>query len=261
MKRILIGYPMVVGIALFLPTPSGAVPAGLREQGLYIDDLSKTTVQNFLGHFSYEGLYPSRTAYWTTSNNSWPTGVDSYDWVYYTGHGCPPSGGGFGYYGLTTYNSANCVNLLNAGNNSNGGYGRRLKYLVLHSCETVASPWDDPDAVSKWLQEPGSIFDGLHILMGFRTQTDQNNGLNIADEMGYLTTVDYPTLIIWNWENAVDTYGDPNDPWIDEYSIYTAYSPGHFYEAAYSSFWDVYGGSQSGSYDSPSLFAIWSQSE
>jgi hypothetical protein len=260
MKRLSMGFAGFAALALLGPAASGDVPASLREGGYYIDDLSKSTTRNFLNHFSYEGLNRSHTVYWTTSNNTSP-GVDYYDWSYFTGHGCTTSGGKYGYYGVTTYGSANCVNLLNAGNNSNGGYGRRLKYLVLHSCETVTSPYDDFDASSKWLQEPGSIFDGLHILMGFRTQTDQDNGLLIADEMGRLTVTETSTLIVWNWMNAVDTYGDSTDPYLDEYSIYTAYSPGHFYEAAYSSFWDVYGGSQSGSYDSPSLYAMWSDSE
>lgn len=262
MKRVSMRLAVfVVGSILFAPVLYGAVPSSLREGGWYIDDMSKSTVQNFFSYFTYEGLQRSSLSAWTTRNDSWWTGVDWYDWSYYTGHGCAIAGGGYGFYGITTYGGATCINLLDAGNNSNGGYGRRLKYLVLHSCETVASPFDDPDAPTRWLEEPGSIFDGLHILMGFRTQTDQDNGLNIADEMGYFLNVDYPTVIVWNWENAVETYGDPVDPWMDQYAMYSAYADGHFYEAAYSSFWDVYGVSQSASYDNPSLYAMWSQPE
>jgi hypothetical protein len=256
MRATLIRYAAFMSIALFLPDAYGAVPPGLREEGLYIDDvLSQWTTASFMVHFTSEGQYQSQTRYWTTRNNWWP-GVDWFDWVYYTGHGCSTTGGNYAWYGVTMYNG-DCVDLLSAGDSSHGGYGNRLKYLVSHSCETVASPYDDWQAISKWLEEPGSIFDGLHILMGFRTQADMYTGLNIADEMGRLLNEDYPTLIVWNWMNAVETYGSP-DGYLDEYSIYAAYLSGHFYEPAYSSFWDVYGGSQSGSYDSPSLYAIYS---
>lgn len=255
-----IGFAVFVAIAFSVPVATGAVPASLKESGYYMSEpASRPTVQNFLNHFTSEGIFQSRTAYWTTGNNTSP-GVDAFDFVYYTGHGCPIAGGKRGLYGITSYSGA-CINLLDAGNNSNHGYGARLKYLVLHSCETVPASTDDYDAATKWLQEPGSIFDGLHTLMGFRTKADQNTGLNIADEMGYLVNIDYPAILVWNWSNAVDTYGDSTDPYLDEYSMYTAYYPGHFYEAAYSSFWDVYGGSQSQSYLSPALYSMWSDAD
>lgn len=249
MKRhiiIMLFLLMFIGVAGF--TAYADIPAGYYEGGMYIDDpMSTQTTLNFLNNFTYELNYATNASNWTTSNDSSPYGVDWYDFAYFCGHGYP--------YNIMMY-GGDYVDLRNAGNNNNSGYGLYLKYLVLHSCQTVPSPIDIADPWTPWLGEPGGIFDGLHVLCGFRTNAGKSSGLNIASYMGNLT-YNHSNTVVNNWINAVDTYG--NSDGTDEYCLFSAFRDGYLDNPTYDSWYDVYGVSASENTVDPNLWCVWSE--
>jgi len=222
--------------------------AGYEEGGMYINDpMSPATTLNFLNNFTYEKNYATIASDWTTSNDSSPYGVDSYDFAYFCGHGYP--------YNIMMYNGS-YVDLRNAGNNSNSGYGSDLEFLVLHACQAVPSPIDVADPWTPWLSEPGGIFDGLHILCGFRTNAGKSSGLNIANYMGYLT-FHQSGYVVDNWINSVNAYGNTDST--DEFCFYSMFRSGYRFNATYDAKYDVYGGAVCLDTTDPALWCYWSE--
>lgn len=244
-KSILILILLTVStIALF-----GDVPAYFREAGLYgNEDFMRDVVNQFTQYFSAEMLEWTIATDWTDTNNTTPYGVDTFDFVYFCGHGFP--------YNILMRDS-NWLDLTTAGNTAAQGYGDyALENLVLHSCEAVPSPIDVADAFTPWLSEPGGIFDGLHNLCGFRTSAYISTSFNIANYMGYLTWTNSGTVVN-NWINAVDTYGATDS--LDKYCLFSAYRNGYYDDPSWDAYYDVYGVNEC--YDSldQGLWCIWSE--
>ena len=224
------------------------IPTHYEEGGLCTtnDPPSPGVVWNFIQHFTYEQYFLTIEREWTTRNNTAPRGVDSFDFLYFCGHGRP--------YEIKT-NENNWVDLRTAGDNSHNGYGNSdLEFLVLHSCSVLPSPIDVGDAFTPWLAEPGGIFDGLHVLLGFRTDASYAADEQIACFMGDLT--ENQTGRVWeNWVNAVNTYGIS---YYDKFCLFVAYRHGHFDDQAYDAYYDVYGGSVARDTTDPGLWCYWS---
>lgn len=210
-------------------------------------NLQNTTTQ-FFQNFT-QGI--ERTSYtyvsdWTTGNNAYPAGVDYYDLVVYAGHGSQNY--------ITTMNGG--VDLSTAGNNSNEGYGLWLKVLLFYSCRVVASPIDVADWATPWLNEPGGIFDGLHVLCGFRTDMGIDPSWNMANYMGQLT-YNHSGTVVENWINSVETYGMP---WVedrDNWCVMAAFRNGYYDDPAWDAYYDVYGISMCNNSTDQNLWCGW----
>lgn len=153
--------------------------------------------------------------------------------------------------------AGDALDLRNAGDNSNNGYGtNNLEFLVLHSCSVVPSPIDVTDWWTPWIGEPGGIFDGLHILMGFRTEASYSNANMIASYMGELTN--NQSGRVWeNWVNAVNTKGASGSR--DEFCFMSAFRTGYSENPSYNAAYDVYGSSISYDTSDPQLWCFWSE--
>lgn len=235
---------MSTSFSLFAEVPSSSREAGLCT---HHDDQSADVTWNFIQHFTYEKWYYTLAHNWTTSNNDYTWGVDGNDFSYFCGHGSPYS---------ICMDAGDAVDLRNAGNNSNNGYGDYLGYLVLHSCSVVPSPIDVGDAFTPWLGEPGGIFDGLHVMMGFRTSASGSNDNMIASYMGQLTK--NQSGRVWeNWVNAVNTQGAAGIE--DAFCLFVAFRPGYYDNPTYDAYYDVYGGSVCYDTNDPQAWCYWSE--
>jgi hypothetical protein len=249
MKRLLIISVTLISFGGFI-TANAKVPARYNEGGACSAEFLDAGAA-FVSYFDApKRYYYTYAPNWTTKNNISPYGVDRYDFMYYNGHGGP--------YQIKMADES-WIDLRTAGSSNNNGYGDYyLKFLVLHSCQTVPSPIDVSDWGTPWLQEPGGIFDGLHILLGFRTYASgDDHGYNILYSMGNLTS-NCSGTVISNWINSVDTYGAPDDQ--DEYCIMSAYRDGHFDDPTYDSWYDVYGVQHCVNTTNPDLWCVWSES-
>jgi hypothetical protein len=241
---IIVLFVLVSSIALF-----GGVPTYFREAGLYgSEDLMRDVVYQFTQHFSAEMLEWTIATDWTDTNNTTPYGVDTFDFVYFCGHGAPYT---------IQMRDFGLVDLRTAGSTNQSGYGDyALENLVLESCEVVPSPIDIADPYTPWLSEPGGIFDGLHNLCGFRTSAYISTSYNIANYMGYLTFNNVGTVIS-NWINAVETYGAGDT--LDKYCVYSAYRNGYFDNPSWDAYYDVYGVSECNDSQDQGLWTTWSE--
>lgn len=159
--------------------------AGTTDQG------HDTVVYNFLKHFSYEQYYYSYTFCWTSNNNSF---VDGVNFAIFGGHG-------------NQYLIANIdgnVDLSSAGNTSNGGYGLNADFVAFESCSVVPSPIERSDWWWGWNQS-GTIFRGLHQVLGFHTSSYQSTDELVTDYFGTKIQQNYP---VWqSWFEAIDVKG------------------------------------------------------
>lgn len=210
---------------------SGEVIPGWEECGYYDDDPDSATVVNqFLFYYSEELFELTLRTDWTSGNNETPYGVDTYDLVYYCGQGFP--------YNINMFSAA-VIDLARAGETPAQGYGGRdLEFLVLHASSVVPGTIDPvPDAYKPWMLEPFDIFDGLHVLLGFRTCTLSTSANSIASNFGYMTYFQQAGIID-AWINAVLIGGD-HLLGCDKFSImYTATVPG---DPAFDASFDIYG--------------------
>ena len=85
-------------------------------------------------------------------------GVDSVDFVLYSGHGS-------NYY-VNMLQEESGVNLRHC-----PGYGKRdLEFIVFQSCSVIPAPPDRADWYSAWWEHDGKgIFQGLHMALGYRS--------------------------------------------------------------------------------------------
>ena len=150
---------------------------GDREIGGYVDraeDRFVRNVWNFIKNFQgWQNIganrYQEVQYYWAEPfefNSDSQDFVDKMDLAYVAGHGAA-------YYIQTNQSTGDGVDLRNSpayGDLQNGG---DLEFMIIESCNTVASA---PEAADWW--DPWkSIFQGLHQLVGFRTLSNSDNGI------------------------------------------------------------------------------------
>ena len=151
--------------------------AGDREIGGYVDkaeDRFVRNVWNFVKNFqSWQTVGSHRylnTQYYfnqpymmTTSHQNY---VDKMDFAYIAGHGS-------GYYIQTNKSLSQGVDLRNAPAYGDLATGGDLEFMVIESCNTVATV---PEA-SDWASPYKNMFQGLHQLVGFHTLSNSDNGI------------------------------------------------------------------------------------
>lgn len=144
------------------------------EEGGYVynhgEDRFVDNVYNFLKHFSYEQYYWANHWQFDSSNNSY---ADAMDFAYYSGHG-----NNF-YMGMGPgASSPQSVDITTACSTSNGGWGDNdLEFITFQSCKVIPAPIDRSDWASQWTG-PGDCFQGLHMALGYRTNSNSGNGIS-----------------------------------------------------------------------------------
>lgn len=153
---------------------------GDREIGGYVDraeDRFVRNVWNFIKNFQgWQNVgfhrYQEVQYFWGEPfefDSNHQEFVDRMDLAYVAAHGSA-------YYVETNQSTSTGVDLRNMpayGDLPNGG---DLEFLVIESCNTVASAPEAP-ASGDWWTPWTSIFQGLHQLVGFRTLSNSDNGI------------------------------------------------------------------------------------
>jgi hypothetical protein len=195
------------------------------EEGGYagtIGDGDIDCISQFLQHFPRgedEQFVYVEDYQFTSRNNEF---VDNHDIVMFSGHGrafeikvwqdYPTSGDSW-------------VDLATAGSGDDYGYGDNdLEYLVLQSCNTVPSTLETSDPIGPWVSDSGHIADGLHQILGFRSEATMAYDQDITYWFGYwISQTDsngegkYYIIDSWLW--AVREKGDPVNDEYDKASI------------------------------------------
>lgn len=157
-----------------------ATYGGDREIGGYVDraeDRFVRNVWNFVKNFQgWQSIgshrYQEVQYYWGEPfefDSDHQDFVDKMDLAYAAGHGNS-------YYLQTNQANSDGVDFRNCpayGDLTNGG---DLEFLIIESCDTVASAPEAP-ASGDWWTPWTSIFQGLHQLVGFRTLSNSDNGI------------------------------------------------------------------------------------
>jgi hypothetical protein len=195
------------------------------EEGGYAGTIGKGDVDciwSFLQHFPREQgeqfVYAENYQF-TGRNNEF---VDNHDIAMFSGHGqafeikvwqdYPTSGDTW-------------VDLASAGSGADYGFGDHdLEYLVFQSCYTVPSHLETSDPVGPWVKDRGHVADGLHQILGFRTQATMAYDQDITYWFGYWISQTDSTgqgkyYIIDSWLWAVREKGDPLHEEYDKASI------------------------------------------
>ncbi|MBN2534375.1 MAG: hypothetical protein JXB88_15930 [Spirochaetales bacterium] len=240
MKKVFIIFLFVL---INTSTLIAEVPAYYEEVGYYDDDPDcRPVVDSFLKYFDDELFLGTLSSDWNTGNNDSPYGVDTYDLVFYCGHG--------DWWEIQMYGSSE-VDLTNAGNNSDGGYGLDLEHICLYSCLVVPSSIEVSNWWTPWINEPGGIFDGLHMVCGFRTVATKAYANTIANYIGY-HTYNQNNSLFNNWRNGTMTYGS-TAPDEDKCCMIFLYDPDDSSRCAHT---DVYGGSVCTDHDPSSTYLV-----
>ena len=113
-----------------------------------------------------------------------------------------------------------------------GDYNERVKWMILYSCLVVASPltesnwWGpfvDPDGSG---DEEGDVFDGLHMFLGFRTNSYVSPAVSVTS--AWVDWINQGGYLLDEWFDAIDTYGYPDTSAYDKGSV--VYHPNHRYD-------------------------------
>lgn len=161
--------------------------AGTRDEG------HDEVVYNFLKHFTYDQYFYARTFQFGSSNNS---RVDAMDIAIFAGHG--------NKWLIGTTDGA--VDLSTLGSGSNWGWGDvNAEFVAFESCYVVPSPIEEANWWSKWVQEPGGAFDGVHQVLGFHTVSWQSTDEDVSDDFGSRVRNNYA---MWqSWFDAINNEG------------------------------------------------------
>jgi len=163
-------------LVLCLTIAPAALPAD-REIGGYVDraeDRFVRNVWNFVKNFQgFQTIgahrYQEVQYFWGEPfefDSNHQDFVDKMDLAYVAAHGSA-------YYVQTNQSTGDGVDLRNCpayGDLQNGG---DLEFMIIESCNTVASAPEATDWWTPWT----SIFQGLHQLVGFRTLSNSDNGI------------------------------------------------------------------------------------
>lgn len=161
---------------LFVPFAYG----GDREIGGYVDraeDRFVRNVWNFVKNFQgWQNVgthrYQEVQYYWAEPfefDSSHQQFVDKMDLAYVAAHGSA-------YYVQTNQSTSAGVDLRNMPAYGDLQKGGDLEFMIIESCNTVASAPEAP-AGGDWWSPWTSIFQGLHQLVGFRTLSYSDNGI------------------------------------------------------------------------------------
>src|SRR5262249_15398862 len=156
------------------------VHAGDREIGGYVgraEDRFVRNVWNFVKNFQgWQNIgshrYEMAQYYWAepfefmSDHNDF---VDKMDLAYVAGHGSA-------YYIQTNQSTSDGVDLRDAPAYGDLPTGGDLEFMIIESCNTVASAPEAPES-GDWWTPWTSIFRGLHQLVGFRTLSNSDNGI------------------------------------------------------------------------------------
>lgn len=209
----------LVMMTLFIMCFSLSAPSSANIEGGYCgnDPTTPDVVWNFIKHFNYEQFYWACDHQFTHNNNN---RVDAMNFAYYCGHGAPWT---IGYYSnCAGSGSSSYIDLSTAGSSSHRGYGdTNLNFIVFHSCKVVPSPIETNNWWQNWVSEPDDIFDGLHMVLGFRTSALIATATGIADFYGSrMAGVNY---VLWSWFDAIDARGDHSSGY--DYGCAVMYPP------------------------------------
>ena len=195
---------ITITLFVFLCTPVSATYFG----GYYGTDWGNTkppvtafinTVSGYSGHTT-GGPTAANMSNWDCYNNSNPSGIDWWDFVFSCEHGNP----------WKFWVNDGVVDLDSAGfgDCAAGSWGDYYaNWVVLYSCQVVCSPiekgasgWDDV-----WIdRDPVAVFDGLHILNGFRTNAYVSPAVNVSTQ--YAHAICTGGEILEEWFNCVWNY-------------------------------------------------------
>jgi hypothetical protein len=195
------------------------------EEGGYAGTLGRGDIDciwSFLQHFpreQNEQFIRAEDYQFTDRNNDF---VDNNDIAMFSGHGqafeikvwedYPKSGNTW-------------VDFTTAGSGVDYGYGDYdLEYIIFQSCYTVPSFLETSDPVGPWVKAPGHLADGLHQILGFRTQATTAYDQDISYWFGYwISQTDssgqgkYYIIDSWLW--AIREKGDALHDEYDKASI------------------------------------------
>ena len=198
-KRIRTDSKGTVRLALILTFLVIAGPVGAvdRWEGGYVGSRTEgdatTPVWNFIKHFSYNQYYWAETFQFGSYNNE---RVDKMDFSYFVGHGNPWS----------IKCQSTWIDLDTAGSTSHEGWGdRNAEFVTLHACQVVASPLEVADWYSAWTNADG-VFDGVHQVLGFRTNASMSCDQDISDYFG--SRIDSGAAVWQSWFDAIWLRGD-----------------------------------------------------
>lgn len=130
------------------------------------------------------------------------------------------------YINTTLSNWADLWNVNNIGTGGNPGYGAaaggKLATWIIDSCEVIPAYYDlqqttgnGYNAFTPWRP----VFNGLHNVLGFRTQMWLSDGLNFP--FGFVASLGADVNSAWFQEIAADPNYDTTQPW-------NSYTDGHF---------------------------------
>jgi hypothetical protein len=132
---------------------------------------------------------------WDTANNS---GVDDFEFTYSCGHG--------DRWKLLTNTGWLDLNGSGFGGSSNQGWGDdQCNWILLYSCKVIASQIEVTDWSSVWIsQNPYDVMDGVHMIMGFRTNAYKSPTNEVSRE--YAEYICTGGQVLLKWFHAVWYY-------------------------------------------------------
>lgn len=168
----------------------GTVPltAADHEEGGYAGTKGEghdTVVYNFLKHFSYNQYYWTVGWQWGAGNDQ---RVDAMDIAVFGGHGAP--------WSIKTIDG--WIDLSTIANTDAWGWGDvDVDFVAFESCKVVPSEIERADWWTNWVQEPGGAWDGVHQIMGFRTDSYQHTDQDVTDYFGARVRANYAIWQSW----------------------------------------------------------------
>jgi hypothetical protein len=195
------------------------------EEGGYAGTIGKGDINciwSFLQHFPLDKgeqfLYAEKYMF-SNRNNEF---VDKHDIVMFSGHGKAFQAKVWKDY---PREGNTWVDFTSSGSSAHYGYGDRdLEYLVLQSCYTVPSSLETSDPIGPWVKDRGHVADGLHQILGFRSQATMAYDQDITNWFGYwISQIDksgqgkYYIIDSWLW--AVREKGDAKNEAYDKASV------------------------------------------
>jgi len=80
-----------------------------------------------------------------------------------------------------------------------------LEWAILYSCQVVSSPLETSNWKQPWIVETTDVFDGLHIVNGFRTNAYVSPAVNVTTD--YCERLNTGGEILDSWFDAIYAYG------------------------------------------------------
>jgi hypothetical protein len=185
-------------LIILLMIASFSVAFAGDEEGGYCGTISTdpTCVYNFLKHFSYEQYYYAIKSQFGSNNNN---RADEMDISFFSGHG--------NNYRIVTNDGT--VNLNTCGSTSHKGLGDDdCEFFIAEACQVVPAPPDRSDWASGWFND-NSIFDGLHMICGFRSNASTGTDAAIANYFG--NKVANSGKILDSWLDAIAVKGGSSE--------------------------------------------------